>query len=349
MSDAPANSSSDNQLATTVEVAVERNVGKPLLRCCFDSAEKYVYAAGQDRNIWKISLSDNVEKDEAAQKESITELQAHEGWVLTLATTANGQTLLSGGSDGRLIWWSLEGAKPQIVKQVDAHQGWIRDMALSPDEQLLATGGNDGTVKIWDIREAKLVQTIKGHPCHIYRLTFHPDGKQLISGDLTCHIQCWDLDSGKSLRELHTPSLHRIDKNHNLHLGGTRGLTFDESGKYLAVSGLRAAPNYLGGEVQPGNVILDFAKGEVHKKQKTKENLATVPWESFFIGDQTLMVAMGGKEGGHLVFWNLNKEDEFYAFKLPDAARDMAFNARKNRIATAHEDGKLRISTLKIG
>ncbi len=348
MSDAETKSTAQIKAANggdvAVKVNVEYEVGKPLLRCCFDSADEHVFAAGQDRNIWQIPLEGDTEKD------NVTELEGHDGWVLTLATTSDGDTLLSGGSDGQLIWWSLQDAGgPKLNKQVvNAHDGWIRDIALSPDEKVLATGGNDGTVKVWDVAEGKLLQSIDGHKHHIYRVAFHPDGKQLVSGDLTCRIQCWDVDSGKSLRELHTPSLHRIDKNHNLHLGGTRGLTFDENGKYLAVSGLRAAPNYLGGAVQPGNVILDYAKGEIHKEQKTKDNLATVPWESFFIGDHILTVAMGGQAGGHLVFWNLDKEDEFFAHKLPDVARDMAFNGQKNRIATAHEDGKLRISELKI-
>lgn len=348
MSDPAKKSTSENTsgdaAGVTVEVNADYNVGKPLLRCCFGSSEEHVFAAGQDRHIWQISLT------EKPEKESISQIEGHDGWVLAIATTSDGSKLLSGGTDGQLIWWSLEEqGEPQVSKRVEAHDGWIRDLTLSADEKLLATGGNDGTVKIWDVAEAKLLQTIEGHKHHIYRIAFHPDGKQLVSGDLTCHIQCWDLASGKSLRELQTPSLHRIDKNHNLHLGGTRGLTFDDRGKYLAVSGLRAAPNYLGGNVQPGNVILDFVEGEVHKEQKTKDNLATVPWESFFIGDDTLAVAMGGKGGGHIIFWNLDKEDEFHAHKLPDVARDMAFNVKKNRIATAHEDGKLRLSDLKIG
>ena len=342
MSDSPATSKAEKKVAT-VEVAVEQTVGKPLLRCCFDQNEQRVFAAGQDRCIWQVPLKDN------DQSERTCELQGHESWVLTLATTPDRQTLLSGGGDGRLIWWSLAEAKPNIVHQIDAHQGWVRDLALSPDGQLVASGGNDGKVKVWDARTAKLLQTLEGHAHHIYRVAFHPDGKQLISGDLTCRIHCWDLASGKSLRELHAPSLHRIDKNHNLHLGGTRGLTFDSTGKHLAVSGLRAAPNYLGGEVQPGNVIFDFASGEICKEQKTKENVTTVPWESFFLADETLLVAMGGKEGGYLVFWDLADEDEFHAFKLPDVARDMALNAEKNRVVTAHEDGKLRVSHLKMG
>ena len=340
MSDSPATSGSNKQSAS-VEVALEQEVGKPLLRCCFDQTERSVFTAGQDRHIWQVSL-----EEESSQP--VRELEGHESWVLALATTSDGQTLLSGGGDGRLIWWSLADTEPKIAHQVDAHDGWIRDLTLSPDGRWVATGGNDGKVRVWDVQSAELLQTFEGHAHHIYRMTFHPDGKQLVSGDLTCRIQCWDMESGKSLRELHTPSLHRIDKNHNLHLGGTRGLCFDDHGKYLAVSGLRAAPNYLGGNVYPGNVILDFAQGEVHKEQKTKDDIETVPWESFFI-DDTLAVAMGGKGGGYVVFWNLDKEHEFHFHKLPDVARDMAFDSEKNRIATAHEDGKLRVSHLKIG
>jgi len=347
MSESKTETASKNESVAASKVAVEmsaeRNIGKPLLRCCFDPADRYIYSAGQHRNIWRVPLTED------SEGENITELAGHDGWVLALAASSDGNTLVSGGSDGQLIWWSPEGDKPKIRKQLEAHDGWVRDIAFSPDEKWLATGGNDGTVKIWDAQSSELLQTFKGHSHQVYRIAFHPDGKQLVSGDLTCRIQCWDLVSGKSVRELHTPSLHRIDKNHNLHLGGTRGLCFDASGKYLAVSGLRAAPNYLGGNVQPGNVILDFVQGEIHKEQKTKGDIETVPWESFFIGGGTLAVAMGGKSGGYLVFWDLDKEHEFHFHKFPDVARDLAFDRKRNRIATAHEDGKLRVSHLKIG
>lgn len=323
-----------------LHVIQELKVGKPLLRCCFDASEKTLFTAGQDPRIWRVAVEQR-ESDSLAA----VEMEGHESWVLALKTHPQGHLLLSAGGDGNLIWWSINEAAPKIVRKVSAHRGWIRDLALSPDGKLVATAGNDRLVKIWDIDQGKLLETFEGHAWDIYRVVFHPDGKQLLSGDLTCLIKCWEIDSGKMLRELHAPSLHRIDKNHNLHLGGTRALSFDAEGKQLAASGLRAAPNYLGGEVQPGNVIFDFESGNISQEQKTKDNLVTVPWESFF-DDGTLVVSTAGKAGGHLLFWKVDAEDEFHSFALPDAARDMAINRARHHIATAHEDGHLRISSL---
>jgi WD40 repeat protein len=323
-----------------LRVIRELKVGKPLLRCCFDLSEKNLFAAGQDRRIWRVAIEESKSNTIDA-----TEMNGHESWVLALKTHPQGDLLLSAGGDGNLIWWSLREDPPKIVRKVAAHRGWIRDLALSPDGKLVATAGNDRLVKIWDVDQGKLLTTFAGHAWDIYRLVFHPDGKQLLSGDLTCLIKCWEIGSGKMLRELHAPSLHRIDKNHNLHLGGTRALSFDAEGKQLAASGLRAAPNYLGGEVQPGNVIFDFESGNISQEQKTKDNLVTVPWESFF-DDGTLVVCTAGKAGGHLLFWKVDAEDEFYSFALPDAARDMAINRARHHIATAHADGHLRISSL---
>ena len=321
-------------------VIAELNVGKPLLRCCFDPAGKHLYTAGQDNRIWRVPVAG------AKDGSEISELVGHETWVFGLAMHPEGRLLFSGGGDGNLLCWSLAEKTPKLLRKVSAHQAWIRDVAISPDGKVAATAGNDRVVKLWNTENGRLLQTLEGHTLDIYRVAFHPDGKQLVSGDLTARIKCWEIDSGKLIKELHAPTLHRIDKNHNLHLGGTRALAFDTKGERLAVSGLRAAPNYLGGEVQPGNVIFDFESGEITQQQKTRDNLSTVPWESFFQGDDTLVVSTAGKAGGHLLFWKVDAEDEFHAFALPDVARDMAIDRQRHQIATAHRDGHLRISTL---
>ncbi len=336
--DSPNTNRPDPKAARVVS---DLNVGKPLLRCCLDPSGKTLFTAGQDTRIWQVPLNETKEADT-----KMAELKGHESWVFALAMHPDGELLLSGGGDGNLIWWSLSDGPATLLRKINAHQAWIRDVAISFDGKVVATAGNDQLVKLWNVEDGRLLNTLKGHESDIYRVAFHPDGERLISGDLTAHIKCWQLDSGKMLRELHAPTLHRIDKNHNLHLGGTRALSFDADGKQLAVSGLRAAPNYLGGEVQPGNVIFDFESGEIVKEQKTKENLSTVPWESFFDGPDTLVVSTGGKADGHLLFWKTDAEHEFHSFALPSAARDLAMDRQRHHLATAHYDGHLRITSL---
>jgi len=94
MSESKTETASKNESAAASKVAVEmsaeRNIGKPLLRCCFDPADRYIYSAGQHRNIWRVPLTED------SEGENITELAGHDGWVLALAASSDGRTM--GGS-----------------------------------------------------------------------------------------------------------------------------------------------------------------------------------------------------------------------------------------------------------
>src|SRR5439155_10632701 len=63
--------------------------------------------------------------DLAADKPEARELGAHESYVTGLALA--GPRAVSGGYDGRLIWWDLEGR--ERVRAVEAHAKWIRAVA----------------------------------------------------------------------------------------------------------------------------------------------------------------------------------------------------------------------------
>src|SRR5437762_2893006 len=67
--------------------------------------------------------------DLAADKPEPRELGAHESYVTGLALA--GPRAVSGGYDGRLIWWDLEGRTK--VRSVEAHAKWIRAVAAAPD------------------------------------------------------------------------------------------------------------------------------------------------------------------------------------------------------------------------
>ena len=98
-----------------------------------------------------------------------------------LTFSKDGKTIITGGTDGRLIWFPVADAavegelKP--LREVEAHEGWIRAVATSPDGKWIASAGNDLKVKLWNAADGKPVREILGHESHIYNLAFHPDGK----------------------------------------------------------------------------------------------------------------------------------------------------------------------------
>src|SRR5262245_50773507 len=61
------------------------------------------------------------EIDLTAAKPEAKELGAHESYVTGLA--AAGPLLVSGGYDGKLIWWDTE--KKSQIRAVEAHKKWV--------------------------------------------------------------------------------------------------------------------------------------------------------------------------------------------------------------------------------
>lgn len=75
-------------------------------------------------------------------------IQAHNGQVMSLVFSPNGQLLYSSAVDGQIkIWYPSTGKPLGHLKISDENR--VFSLALSNDGTLLAAGGIDGTIKIW--------------------------------------------------------------------------------------------------------------------------------------------------------------------------------------------------------
>ena len=95
---------------------------RPLIACRFDARGRYVFAGAEDRTVRRWDL--------ATGKEAA--LAGHESWVFALASHPDGETIVTGGGDGQLIWWPATAEKPAPIRRVQAHRGWVRALAIQP-------------------------------------------------------------------------------------------------------------------------------------------------------------------------------------------------------------------------
>ncbi len=308
----------------------------PLVGCRFDPTGRYVFAGGEDNKIVRWELATGTK----------AELAAHDSWIHSLVFTANGDTLVSGGYDGRLIWWPATAEKPAPTKTIEAHQGWIRAMVVSPDGKLLATCGNDLKVKLWNFADGTLVRELIGHERHVYNVAFHPDGKQLASGDLTAKFIHWEVDTGKRVRDFTIASMTKYDAGFGADYGGPYAMTFTADGKRLFAGGITNVSNAFAGVGNPIIVEIDWEAGKDAMTHLTKGNIAGKIFgllshrEGFVIG------ATGGGGGGHLFFWKADSKDEFHTLNLGNTCRDLALHPDNLQLATCHHDKNVRISLM---
>jgi eukaryotic-like serine/threonine-protein kinase len=99
---------------------------------------------------------------------------AHQGSVFGLAFAPDGKTLVSGGHDQLIHFWSTN-----LVKQgtLHGHRDEIWSLAFSDDGRLLCTAGKDGTAKVWNPEPKTAPPALSDW----YAAEFSADGKSFVT------------------------------------------------------------------------------------------------------------------------------------------------------------------------
>lgn len=331
------NESPDQLDVSAAHVVAEWEHGRPLVACRFDPSGQYVFCGAEDAAVQRFAAADGTR----------TSLEGgHETWVRAFAFTADGSHVVSGGSDGRLVWWETAAETPTPVRTVEAHAGWIRALATSPDGKLLASAGNDRIVRLWNLEVGGPVAELAGHEKHVYSLLFARDGEHLLSGDLGGKIHEWTVSDRKLSRSFDAAELHSYNGGQQVDFGGVRALAQSADGSQLVAGGLHKATNPLGAVHEPIVQRFNYADAEKAETQLTDGITGGVLWRLTFLANGVLTGVCGGSTGGFLLFWNAGEEKDFHRLKLPNLARDMDLAPDGVTVATAHHDRKLRISKL---
>jgi WD40 repeat protein len=241
-----------------------------------------------------------------------------------------GRTAVSGGYDGRHIWWDL--ARGQAVRTVDAHSRWVRQIAASPDGSRLASVGDDMVCRVWNAATGERQHELRGHeertpthfPSALYACTFSADGRRLATADRVGQVVIWDAAAGRQLGAVEAPTLYTWDGvQRNRSIGGPRSLAFSPDGTHLAVGGV--------GQIGNVDALQGPSRVEVFNWER-RERLY------FFTGAQGIinrlqyhprgnwLCAIGGGGNGLIMFHDPARRAMLHQGNLPMHVRDAAFS-----------------------
>jgi WD40 repeat protein len=230
-----------------------------------------------------------------AEEKQPVKCLGHEGFVGSVALSADGKLAVSGSDDQTLRFWDTSNGKPiQVVRPINPpKQGpWVGGVRFSPDGKTVAAVVA-GVPRFWDARAVQEINTLPAIRSEGYDLAFSPDGRRLAVAAQD-DVQVWDLQTGRKLYAFKCGD----------DLGRSWRVAFSPDGKRLA-----AALHSSGGEKHerfPVVRVWDLDAGKeifAGWKGGTAQAVAFSPNGRFLIAGGTL--AEGTGEDGVLEVWDL--------------------------------------------
>ncbi|WAQ82387.1 hypothetical protein PtA15_2A704 [Puccinia triticina] len=107
----------------------------------------------------------------ASTGELMALLQGHTALVGQVQINGQSNVLVTGGSDGRVVIFSLDSF--ECLHRLCAHDNSVT--CLQFDDRFVVTGGNDGRVKLWDFKTGSFIREL-AEPCEaVWRITLRDD------------------------------------------------------------------------------------------------------------------------------------------------------------------------------
>lgn len=291
--------------------------GKPLLPPCQVTRVRF----SPDGTTLAAACTDGVVRRWTAAGEPLPDLKGHNGWVSALAFLPTGD-LLSADTWGRLTCWRGDTAR----WTVPAHDGWLRAVAVHANA--LATVGRDGRLVQWDANVK--VREVQVGP-DLFAVTYTPDGRSIVVGDLFGTIRVFDAKSGAKVREIERKEFHLLDRIQDV--GGVRCLVFSPDGKTLYAAGCQPK---TGAFVQafPLLLAIDFAGGQTLWTWKGASDNEGILHDLRVLPDGRLAGVTSGQPGqGKFLIWQpLKPEPVFVSAKQPNCH---SLDVHGNRIAVS--------------
>jgi WD40 repeat protein len=282
-------------------------------------------------------------------------MKGHEGPVLSIAVSSDGNKLVSGGSDNVLALWDCEIKRK--ANGLDGHSKPIWGVDITPDSRYIASASSDHTVRIWNIATGLVQRVFTGHTEPVWAAKFSHSSRYVAtaSSDGTAAIYrlatggiklvlahsdaVWDVAWSKDDRSLFTSCrglvIRRWNAKHGSVVAEYRGHTKAVKALSISTDGMRMASASLDASIRIWDLSTDRCERVLQRKDG---GAVSVEW----LNDECLAA---GYTSGCVRLWNAHTGQREIGFLPGHSRRTNAVSGSPDgsRIVSASTDKEIRI------
>jgi WD40 repeat protein/Flp pilus assembly protein TadD/tRNA A-37 threonylcarbamoyl transferase component Bud32 len=216
----------ENKNEVSNEVGGQLNLNKPMERYKLDDEMKRVFSVAISPDGKRIATGDmnhEIKLWNLENGQKTATLKGHTNWVRTVAFSADGKLLVSGGggfigkdgkpavgNDNSVRLWDVVGGNE--IRVFEKNPEPILAACFSRDGREVISAGDDDNVKLWDRETGKLKKSMLGHWDDVHCVVFTERGHFAVSGSEDGAIRLWDLERGAEIRSFsgHSGSVESV-------------------------------------------------------------------------------------------------------------------------------------------